>query len=81
MSLRSLTDRILDVLELALRPLTAAEIRRWLPNDVTPEEVASCLVKMSRRGQVEFQMVERKAGTGPRQVKAYARREATKEVA
>lgn len=79
--MRSLSERICDVLDLALRPLTAAEIRRRLPGDVTPEEVASCLVKMGRRGLVRSERVYRKAGTGPRQVKAYMLPEATKEVA
>lgn len=71
MSQRSLTERVLDVLDLAMRPLTAAEIRRWLPDDVTAEELSSCLVKMLKRGAIEFEMVDRKAITGPRQVKAY----------
>lgn len=71
MSKRSLTDRVLDVLDLAMRPLTAAEIRRWLPDDVTAEELSSCLVKALKRGVIDFKMVERKAITGPREVKAY----------
>ena len=72
MAERSLSVRILDVLDLACRPLIAAEIRRWLPEDVAADELASCLTKMEARKEVIVAKVPRKAMTGPSMVKAYS---------
>ncbi len=71
MAERSLSTRVRDVLDLASRPLTAAEIRRWMPEDVTPEELSSCLIKMRGRNEILHSMTDRRALTGPRKVKAY----------
>jgi hypothetical protein len=68
----SLSARILDVLDLAMRPLAAAEIRRWIPDDVGADELASCLVKMEARKEVIVTKVPRKAKTGPSLIKAYS---------
>lgn len=68
---KSLNDRILTVLELAGRPLTAGEIRRALPGLVEPHELSSRLTYLRARHDVETAPARRMAMTGPRCIKAY----------
>lgn len=67
----SLNDRILNVLELAGRPLTAGEIRRALPDLVEPHELSSRLSYLKQRRDVEAAPARRVAITGPRCIQAY----------
>lgn len=68
---KSLNDRILSVLELAGRPLTAGEIRRALPDLVEPSELSSRLAYLKARHDVEAAPARRVAITGPRCIQAY----------
>jgi hypothetical protein len=68
---KSLNDRILSVLELAGRPLTAGEIRRALPDLVEPNELSSRLTYLKNRRDVEAAPARRVAITGPRCIQAY----------
>lgn len=68
---KSLNDRIITVLELAGRPLTAGEIRRALPDLVEPSELSSRLAYLKARHDVETAPARRVAMTGPRCINAY----------
>lgn len=68
---QSLNDRILSVLEVAGRPLTAGEIRRALPVLVEASELSSRLCYLRARNDVEAAPARRVAMTGPRCIQAY----------
>lgn len=68
---QSLNDRILNVLELAGRPLTASEICRALPGNVERSDLSCRLSKLIARGDVAADSAPRKALTGPRCIKEY----------
>ena len=68
---RTLNEQILDVLDMALRPLSAADIRRRLKGDVQPDEVSSRLAKMKRQGKAVSVEMPSQSITGPRLIKGW----------
>lgn len=71
MGARTLNEQILDVLDLALRPLSAADIRRRVPGSVEAGEVSSRLTKMKTQGKVVAVEMPSQAITGPRTIKGW----------
>lgn len=72
MGARSLMQRIIDLLDAASGPLTAADIQRRLVGDIGREEVACRLAILKRRGRVVVEAVPSQAITGPRVINAYS---------
>ena len=68
---RTLNEQILDVLDMALRPLSAADIRRRLKGDVQPDEVSSRLAKMRGQGKAVSVEIPSQSITGPRLIKGW----------
>lgn len=68
---RTLNQRILDVLSVAMRPFSAADIRRRLHGDVLPDEVGSRLAKMQKQRKVVSVYMDSQACTGPRKIKGW----------
>lgn len=68
---QSLNDRILNVLHVAARPMTASEIWRALPDAVDSETVRARLAYIKNRGDVRAVPTASVAMTGPRLINAY----------
>lgn len=67
----TLNDQIIQILEMAIKPLSAADIRRRMEGDVQPDEVGSRLSKLRKRGVVLSTMIPSQASTGPRMIKGW----------
>lgn len=71
---KSLNDRIINVLIAAGRPLSAAAIRRALPDAVEASELSNRLTYLRARGDIVTSQSRREANTGPLYIKVYALR-------
>lgn len=69
---KSLTDKIFDIVSVANKPMTAAEVRRALPDNVEKDEVSSRLTKLAKRCFLFSYKTNRQASTGPRIIKCYS---------
>lgn len=67
----TLNDQIMQILGLAVRPLSAAEIRQRLPGDVDANEVSSRLSKMKGQRKISDLEIDSQAITGPRKIKGW----------
>ena len=68
----TLTDKIFNIIILAGKPVTAADIRRALPDNVEKDEVSSRLAKLVRQRFVFASETNRRANTGPKVIKCYS---------
>lgn len=68
---RTLNEQIEAVLEVAIKPLSAADIRRRLAGNVEAGEVSSRLSKMAKKGQAVAVEIASQAITGPRKIKGW----------
>ncbi|HEX5277579.1 MAG TPA: hypothetical protein VFW42_07925 [Fluviicoccus sp.] len=71
---KSLNDRIINVLIAAGRPLSAAAIRRALPDAVEASELSYRLTYLRARGDIVAGKSRREANTGPLYIKVYTMR-------
>lgn len=71
---KSLNDRIINVLIAAGRPLSAAAIRRALPDQVEASDISGRLVYLRARGDIVAGQARREANTGPLYIKVYSLR-------
>lgn len=71
---KSLNDRIINVLIAAGRPLSAAAIRRALPDAVEASELSNRLTYLRARGDLVASQSRREANTGPLYIKVYSLR-------
>lgn len=71
---KSLNDRIINVLIVASRPLSAAAIRRALPDAVEASELSNRLTYLRARGDIVAATAPREANTGPLYIKVYSMR-------
>lgn len=69
---KSLNDRIINVLIAAGRPLSAAAIRRALPDPVEASELANRLTYLRARGDIVSSQARREANTGKLYIKVYS---------
>jgi len=68
----SLTDKIFNIVLVANKPMTAAEVRRALPDNVEKDEVSSRLTKLAKRCFLFSYKTNRQASTGPKIIKCYS---------
>lgn len=73
---KSLNDRIINVLIAAGRPLSAAAIRRALPDPVEASDISGRLAYLRARGDIVASTTRREANTGPLYIKVYTLRSA-----
>lgn len=71
---KSLNDRIINVLIAAGKPLSAAAIRRALPDAVEASELSNRLTYLRARGDIVASQSRREANTGPLYIKVYTLR-------
>lgn len=69
---KSLTDKIFDIITVSPTPMTAAEIKRALPDDVTDAEISSRLCKLKNRNFIFTGETERRALTGKSMIRCYS---------
>lgn len=69
---KSLTDKIFDIITLSPSPITAAEIKRALPDAVESSEISARLCKLVKRKFVFVGETSRRAITGRATIRCYS---------
>jgi len=69
---KSLTDKIFDIIMVSPTALTAAEIKRALPDAVESSEISARLCKLARRNFVFVGETNRQAITGKSTIRCYS---------
>lgn len=68
----TLSDKILNILQVTTKSMTATDIRNAMPEYVDAGELSSRLTAMEKGGHIYVSMTHRTANTGRKLIKAYS---------